>query len=82
MTSELTAGSESGTRIWPGGFILNKLKFDVNPSDASAAGGGGSDQAALTSRHENRWVGIANLDFQADQYNRLKVRLGRQLPTR
>jgi outer membrane receptor protein involved in Fe transport len=38
-----------------------------------SAGGGGGDNNTLAYNHENRWVGIANLDFQADRYNRLKV---------
>ena len=38
-----------------------------------SAGGGGNDDNGLTYNNENRWVGIANLDFQADRYNRLKV---------
>jgi len=128
-SSTLTASSESSTRSSPGGFILGKLKFDVNPKDypvdstliyniltanktnrigitdgnntnqyggvpaftsngpqdgicplnnsnidvCAAGGGGGSDQAALSYNFENRWVGIANIDFQADRYNRLKI---------
>ncbi len=39
----------------------------------SAGGGGGYGTNDLSYRHENHWVGIANLDFQADRYNRLKV---------
>ena len=120
VTSSLTASSESATRSSPGGFILHKLAFDVNPTDypvdsqliyhiltatqnhrigitdpkntsqynglgtfnqnapqdgvgAFAGGGGGSDQSGLAYRYENRSIGIVNLDFQADRYNRLKV---------
>ena len=38
-----------------------------------SAGGGGGENGTLSYNHENRWVGIANVDFQADRYNRLKV---------
>lgn len=38
-----------------------------------SAGGGGDGTNTLSYNHENRWIGIANLDFQADRYNRLKV---------
>ena len=38
-----------------------------------SGGGGGDDNQDLTYNSENRWVGIANIDFQADRYNRLKV---------
>ena len=37
-----------------------------------AAGGGGADDNGLNYQIENRWLGNANLDFQADRYNRLK----------
>ncbi len=42
----------------------------------SAGGGGGdpnSGTGALAYNYEDRWVGIANIDFQADRYNRLKI---------
>ncbi len=38
-----------------------------------SAGGGGGDDNRLAYNFENHWVGIANIDFQADRYNRLKV---------
>ncbi|HEY3933263.1 MAG TPA: TonB-dependent receptor [Gemmatimonadales bacterium] len=38
-----------------------------------AAGGGGGDDNSLSYDIENRWVGKADIDFQADRYNRLKV---------
>ena len=37
------------------------------------SGGGGADDNAMQYNSENRWIGIANIDFQADRYNRLKV---------
>ncbi len=55
----------------------NVPSFTANtPPDgvgAAAGGGGQTDAANFNYRHENRWIGIANLDFQADRYNRLKV---------
>lgn len=47
--------------------------FPANNSASVAAGGGGGDDNFLNYNSENRWVGIANIDFQADRYNRLKV---------
>jgi hypothetical protein len=38
-----------------------------------SAGGGGGDDNSLSYNYENRTVGIANIDFQADRYNRLKI---------
>jgi outer membrane receptor for ferrienterochelin and colicin len=38
-----------------------------------AAGGGGGDDTQLSYDIENRWVGKADIDFQADRYNRLKI---------
>ena len=120
LASTLTTSSEASTRSSPGGFILGKLAFDVNPADYPvdstliydvltakanhrigitdgknggqyngvanftgnappdgvgnfAGGGGASDQANLAYNSENRWVGIVNLDVQADRYNRLKI---------
>ncbi|MGH7594009.1 MAG: hypothetical protein ACRELE_09205, partial [Gemmatimonadales bacterium] len=47
--------------------------FASNQDPAVAAGGGGGSDNGLNYNSENRWVGIANIDFQADRYNRLKV---------
>jgi len=58
----------------PYGERANDYNTGINLFTTGFVNQGGPDQFRLQMMRENRWIGKANLDWQADRYNR--VRLG------